>query len=1227
MKNTRRNNIIISLTVIICLFICLLWATVFFVYRAKDTVETSSDTSSETSAESSDVSSEDTVVVPDALDALFACNERVLQASSFSSVTSGYCDTQVLFFNYRHELYSERIADGNELYCLDIGVGSHIRYGVSCYFTDDARMIRLGEVRSLDDVVWKDKPVSLSKKAYAEAFGDVPRGLSVYSLDKDNVKSAILKSYSEDSYTYVYELFPSASSEAYSKKLKQLGALEDEPSVQAVKMTVVMDHSFYPVSVTYEETYSIVLSLIGNTTCKAEYTETFSSFEDSVSIPDRDYLSSFLPLSAVDVCPKISAGYQLLLSFFEDKTAYELNISMSDLEMDMELSADTSLGALSLKGDAFSFLYQNARYHLSHGDIHVYTEAEVFNQYLLPLFSPAQSSGRAQNNGFSELFEGAELKTEDGKLTISYANAEQSFLICIDTASMSLSEAEISIVFLDSLCEISIKKTDKMTSLTQVEEYIDITESVSAVSFLTTLVGANDQKYLLQTDGALQYNADVVLYLDKNLTFSALSSSEDLPIDLYFADQTLCAVWGEVSVVGTVFDFVTFLTSFADSGVSAVSENIPTYLSSISHGKDLLTLYFEGENTFSLTMTSDSLAIRLETLDVKLLYRGASNMSPQTAPPVQNTLEAAALGAFLNDSFYLSLPNAGSLGAYLEMSLGAELLCGDLFLNISSELAAKIEMEFSGLDSEIVYQNDTVFLTNSILNAYVEANRIESVLKRLSVLDGKTISRVGGETVNGFFVTCDGETIRIDYDGTEIILKKQEVVISNSEFTIYASELYALPDAINIAHPAKAECIDLDLLSQRLVPLMEQSAFSFAGTIGGDDFSSTVSRLDFNIDDTYNITSAAIDFLLSDSDDLHAIVYDGEAIYYHAGNIKLFSAAEPLISSLTNDFAPRSVAYASPEQSFDIGSIRSVTYQNDILTLELDFAVIQIKLTGHGVDALNISFDSIEISLQKTDFSPILSPDLEGYVDITSMCDLIPKLMGTAEAGNFDFEGVFDIEVLTMRLRGVALEGTFDYSDELLKGYICIDVPYLYGLTSGGIPLKQGSSLLRSCSIQSEIYILGDRLYLCRTIYATYGYTQPMKIVFTEKRYLTVAEMMQSPEKILSFVLNLDSELSVGKQTDSDAKFAKSSTNQPLLKRFLKLDEKYVLEFYPQTFIPSADSLLVYAETNEQYITSVAIETNVSPFEISIICNLTDHGDAKLDFAEKDFLSYIPLQD
>lgn len=1221
MKLLKRNNIIIAGTLIVCLIVCILWATVFFVRRAKSP----SESSSEVSVESSFESSEEVTILPDALDALFACNDRVLRASSFTSSTEGHCDTQVMFFGFRHEMRSERYANGDVLYCSDIGFGSHIRYSVSTYCKGDTRLVRLGKSDLSGDVSWNENPISLSQHAYADAMGGLHRGLSMYLLDKDSVRSAKLKTYSADTYTFVYELEPSLASPQYAKKIQTLGALEETPVFDSIKMTVVMDHQFYPITVTYEESYSVMLSVVGKTACKAEYTESFDAFEESVTIPDQTHFDPFLSLEATDTCPALSAGYQLLLSLFEDLTVYEFTLSTPMFELPMELYTDITHGALRLHSDQFDFLYQNERYHLSHGDIHVFTEAQALNEQLLPLFSAVPSQGRAKQDAPTDLFADAEIKTENGILHISSANDGLSFSIAIDTASMSLLSAEITADLSGSVCEIRLIKTDRKTTLPDAPAYKDISDSVSALSFLTTLLGGDNLRYTLQTNGALSYQADVIISADKNLAFSALSSAEEFPIDLYFADQELCAVWGDVSVFGTLDEFSSLLSAFSNKGgISVASEQAETRLVSLAHDTDQITLVFDGQTPFSVTLTSESFALAFDGMDIFVNYSGISRTPPITAPIVTNTLSASSLGSFLQDSFYTTLNGEGSIGASLSLGFGGRNIEGDLLLNLSSDISARFNTELGGIETSVIFKNDTVYLSNSIFNAFIESNRIETVLQRLAPLSEQaSVMPIRAETVDCLLISCDGNEFVIRYNGTRIVLQKQSITIDSDQFSIYARNLYQLSDRTYFSTPSKNDSIDLDRLSEQMVPLFGQTSFSFEGKFTSDDFVASIPRLDLCLEQS-EISRAAIDLSIDGNSGLHHIVYSGDAFYLENDDIKLFCLAEPLLSYISSARAPRVAAYQMSTQPV-FASIRSVSYQNDILIIKSDAFTLSVKLTKQGIDSLGLTIDSMQLSLQVKEHTAIVVPALDDYVDVTAVLDLLPLLGNTVEAGNFDFEGCFDLEVSTLRLKGIALDGTLDISDGNLKGYICMDVPYLYGLTSGDISLKQGNSLLKSCNIKSEIFILDDQIYMCRTVYAVYGYTQPLTLKYTEKRYLSIQDLIASPKKFLAFVLHLDPALA-SPASKTATRQIKSASYGNLLKRFAKIDGKYVLEFHPDR-LSAVDSLAVYAETDREFVSKLGIEATVSELKINVYCDLKEHGNAQLEFEKRDFADYIPLQD
>jgi len=1226
-KKFNRNKIIITATLIVCLTACVLWATVFFVRRATGFADSSSDIISEQSETVSDASSEEQFVIPDALDALLLCDQHVQNALSFSSVTHGTCDTQVMFFSYKHDIYASRFKNEDALCTIDAGFGSMIRYGVSCYATRDARLVLVGDAVSVDRIEWSDRAVSLSQKTFDDTFGEMPFGLSYCVLDRDTVTSAKLKTYTNDTYTFVYELAPTAL-ESYAKRIQLYGALEEKPEIQSVKMTVVMDHDFYPISVTYQENYSVLLPLLGKTTCKTEYTETFSSFEENVSVPNQALFVSSMTQQPSAICPAVSSGYQLLLSLFEDRTVYSVDISAPSVSIPLELSTDLSRGALSVQGDTMGFVYQDDRYYLSYGDVCVYTEATELNRYLSPLFtSLGTPAARASNHPASDLLSGAEIITENGLLKISSAQGDQNFLIVINPSTMSLVSAEFSLNTSDTVFEINISKTEQKAILPQLSQFVDITDSVSSVSFLTTLVGGNDLHYTFESKGALQYSADVLLSVSNGISFSALSTTDDFPIDLYFSDQMLTAVLEEIAVYGSLSDFASLL-SFADNGVAPAAETIPLRLLSIEHDKDTLKFFFEGENAFSLVLTSKHVLIVTEETELALHYQGASEISPLVAPPCDNRLWISHLAEFVTDSVYPSLLTAESVSAYLEIDMGQETFDGDLLLNISADFVASFETNWNGFNNKLIYKDNAVYLCNRIFNGYLDVDRLDVVMSRLSSLMKQSSALpIAASASDGLYVTCDGKSVRILYNDIEIRIYKQMLVISYQGITITASDLTAHMSVAEIIAPSKTKCIDIDMLSERLLVLSAQSDFSFAGTITNENMILNVSRLDFTIKDNFDISTAAIDFSIDGTNGLYHLVYDGEAVYFDKGDLKLFGVADTLLSAITDSLGTLPIAYSARERSTDFDMIRSVSFRDDVLEIELDSAVLKIQLSENGIAEINILSNDMVIELYKTDFCPVSIPDLQGYVDITSVSGLLPALVNTANAGNFDFKGMIDVNFLTLSLKGVLIDGTIDYSDGHLKGYTCIEVPYIYQLTSSGIPLRQGNSLLRSCRIKSEIYVLDDQMYILRTIEAIYGYAQPINLVYIEKRYLPLDQLDALTEELLIFVFNLDGRVFADKSDDNDLQVANSYANTNPIKRFTKLDNKYALELNTDVVATSADILEFFAVADNNFVTDLGIKTTFSALDIALVCKLFNHGNALLDFSHTDFLAYLPLQD
>lgn len=1228
MDNTKRNNIIIASTVAVCLAVCLFWATVYFVERVKAPSHESTDFLDETST---DESTEEAVLDP--MEALSLCMAHVEESFSFSAVTKGYFDTQVLFFQYRSEMRSERYVSGEEVFCQDVGIGSLVRYSVQQYIQDGVYLVRSGKVHSFEDITWDETPHSLSHGAHETAFGSVPNGLSMYKLDSETVVSAKLRSSADGVYTFVYEVDPTASVSARAKQLSSFGALQSVPVFESVRLTIVMNADYFPLSVRYEEMYSIEIPFLGKTTCKADYTETFAFFDTPIQIPEKTFFGSFLTLDACDTCPVLSVGYQLLLSLFEDGVAYEMTLSDDDNKLNLQMSVDMATGSIYLSGDSYSFLYQKEKYFLSYQDIYVYSQASEVNRYLAPLLlqntaSIYQNGGQIQNSDISALFASAELINEDGKLYIRSKDPAQTFSVCIDPASMSVINAALELTVADSVIRVTFNKTDSYTSIPATDMYRDITESVSAVSFLTELLQHEQVRYLLSTEGELSYFADVILSVDRQLAFSAISCTDSIPLDLYYTEGVLSAVAADTTVSGDIYDFMSLISLLSQSDSVSAVENSETVLYRVDASPDVLTLYFSGQSDFSLTVSSTYLTVSFGDMTVRLTSCGKSSTSALSAPQTSNSLSANHLYTFLSGSVYPALLSAKTVGGKMVIQFGRENYPCEFLVAVSDDPVVQLSSEMLGQETKIVYDNHILYLYNDVLKGFLPVERLGVFLGRLYGLADLPIASYTTENAfRSINVCCDGETLRISYDGTDLILYKQYVQLQSDFVAVNISDIYGSFATTVIEHPSVDESADLDLLFRRLNDLREQTEFSFYGTVWNEIGSVEFSRLDIKVDSSLNIESVTADVELPNDvwTQIH-LIYDENTIYFDAGDIKLYAIASRFFAPLKEVFMQPSLTRTDNDSGYDYGCIRSIEFFSDVLTIETIEMTIRLSWKDEQLSTVFVSGDSLRVDLTTCGYRQTVVPSLDGYADATLLGGLLAGIMMTEQAGSLDFDGEIDLHVLDMTLRGITAYGSLNFSDDTLLGYMCIKTPYLYNMNSENIPTRQGVNLLTSCEIQTELFFEGERIYLCRTITAYYGSDQPIKLVITEKRYQDFDSFIQSPANTLAFIFNLNFEY-YQKTSARNVENVSVYTKGNPIKRVSYSEDIYTLEFEPNAVLPSADAILFTAYVGDRYVEGFGAELLISPFAIEASCEIFNHGNAtQYDKSEQDFSTYLPLR-
>lgn len=1143
-------------------------------------------------------------VEQDPLDALLRCIQVTEEADSFSASTDGTCSTQVLFFSYNQQIHSERTVTADAMFSQSVSLSSLVRVGVQQFFQGNTILVRSGEVSSMDAVVWAETPTSVTQKAYHDAYGNTPRSFSNYRIDEETVLSARLDSSSDGELTVVCELDPAASTAEYAKQVKTMGGLNGLPVFHSVTITVTMDGSFHPIRVHYQETYDISIDLLGDTTCKAEYTETFSSFDAVASVPEQAFFEPFLQLPTATY-PEISSGYSLLLSLLGNSASYDLTLEIAGQRYPLRLSLDAVSGAVLLRGETADFLYEKDRYYLLSGETRVSADADAFNERFLPLtelFSQPDASG--QGGASPSLPSDFDIRTENGSLILQAGEGETFFRASVDLRTLSLLSAEVGFTDVHLLLE----KTSEAVSFPTLSDCTDLTSSLSAFSFLDVLPALREGEALtarLEADGTAAYQAELTLALRDGIAFSLLPSSDVLPVSVYGHGQTLTAVWEELSLTGGYEDFFELLAVFSDTQSMRSGSTVRRSIPRLTAEPGKLTLRLNDGSV--LTFAGSEVNFSGGDFSLRLSGIGTTERKVRSAPKTEQSLSVPKLTSFLSASDYPALLRADAVTGDLRFTRGGEVTHFRLRARLADSPAIGLTTAWNGAEADLLYTDGTLFLSHPVIDAFLPIDRFSVLSEQLGVLmsEAPSIPSAEAQSIALTSVACDGNCLLLCLGDITVTVEEERVIVSYEDLEAVVYELAPAAENETFSPPDRQSCVDLLSLAEKLAPLTSQRDFSFTGSYTDGDFSAALSRLELSLDPAGEMSAASIEFLLNNTSTPCRLLYDNDCLFLDAGETRLFCLAEALFSGGEMPFLPISVGSSGSNDEW-LSDLKKITFRDDVLTAETADARLTISWSGESLSRISYASGERTLSLRSASFSPIPTPQLEHYTDVTPLVGLLHTLGATAETGSFAFDGEIDLQAFSLTLRGIHASGAFRLAEQGAEGTIAFDIPYLPGLTSDGVPLMREGQLLTSCVLRSELFLTDGKLYLRRSVDASYGAHRPLTYTATETGYLTPEEVFADPMRALAFLFRLEPNAAA----NGDNAAPRETGTGGLLKRASCSGNVYTVEFNPRSLLPEADNLVFTARTDGTYLTGVDAVVTFSPLSILLSCKISAHGKA-----------------
>lgn len=1214
----RQRICLIGILVIVA--VACLCVPFFFSRRNSDAIEISGEASS---------GSGDDIIIEgikpsdcNALQVWKAAESALAEAGAFSSHTEGYLDTQVLFFNYRQTISNRRVSSAESSFCEWISNGALLNSGVQVYSEGAKKLIRTGNFLDQDTVFWADAPHAVSEKVFADAMVARCDGLSFYDISEDTILLSSFVSDSNGVYRFSFQVDGSAFS-SYAQMLKTLNGFESIPAFESAIICLEVDEDFRPLSVSYEEQYSIQMSLVGETSCVASYKEIFSY--DRYDFPEEDYFLSFMDLREDEIFPVLPGGYDLLFSLFGNNLSYNLNITGQDRELPLLLNFDASRRIIHLQGEALSLVYANDRYYLSYEDIKASVDAAALEKHFLPLsVLNSRLSGKEKGNQLSSFMEDVSVSMENGKIVLQSENSDFAFLVEVDAATMTIYRAEFSISFYGSRLYIDMEQSSVRGVIPDLSSYQDITSSMSAFSMLRKLNDKGSSGYHLSIDGTFAYDADVILTINDAVSASILSARKELPLDFYLYDQDLTIAFmqtqikGSFEELGSLFSLVDFATPVSTA-------------SSIAHDRAKLhaeqgkvTLCLNGATfVFEETVISYSGNGFFVSLSEDTDEFGDAKVAPETS----NILTLNSLCRFLDGSVYLDIIGSESIFCDLIVFYDGQSYPAKGCLSLEDSISFGISSDVEGGTLAIVWHGETLYISHPVSNMFVSSEHLAEIpglfRSLISETELKPFATLQNENV--FSVNCDGQRLCLYYGGYTIVFDKECFAVQADNLHISGDNILCSSRPMQIVTPDINSCIDVYELLVRLQDLVSKDSYSFEGNLVIGKVTATINSLCLQLDETKGLKELLADLSFHDvQNSSYRLYYDGEYIYLDTENVKLFAWADQLLPPLM------SLVYAEPifadnESAFsNLSAVKKIMYSDDVLSIVTVDGILVLSWMNGRPYELSLYQNDMQINLLFTETKEMTVPSIEEYVDVSEIGELLVSVAKTIEAGSFSFDGVIDLNFLSVALTGVRAQGSVYFGDGDLSAHMLLQIPYLYGVTSDRIPLLHGENPLLNCQINVELFIADGRIYVQKTIVAMYGLSSIQKVEIVERRYVSLEQFLSHPNDLLSFVLNLEQK-NVGEtvqEVSEDASFPS------LLEKFSSEGTEYTFEINPETIFPIANEISITMETDERYLTDTEVKIALSVVSLSGRISLRQHGQATVFVPDKMYLSlHLPLHE
>ncbi len=1167
------------------------------------------------------------------------CEDALASIGSFSSVSEGTVDTQVLFFNYQQQIANYRVVSDKTVFLQSMNTGALLNAGLQQYFDGSKAYLRPCQLVGSNHFTWAETPSVVSMSAYYDAFGPVTDGLSPFLLNERTLVTAFFLYENDGVYSFSFELSPEAAI-YYARALRASCQLESDPVFSSVEIKLDMDAEFRPIRIEYEENYTISMDLIGDTTCKAKYVETF--LLEEASLNEQSYYESFSSMEASNTVPALSTGYNFLFSLFGNTNTYDGTMTLSGEEFSLLVSLDNQDKSIYATGENFSFVYSDQHYYFHLGDNKLFSDAEAFNNKIGPLASIGNASNNERINLTSprdSFTDGLDVKTEQGKLIVSSSSDEFSFSVTMDTATMLVETLSVEFSAAGETGSLRLVQSDLKGEKPSLHGYTNVTPALDSMDILLELAQQPNTYYHAQIQGDRVIDAEVTLTLGETPSIHAVLVG-DLPVQLFYSGDSLSAVYNDITFSGTPSEFESFLTLFGENEPTVLSAAEPTFgLGNISEmqiavaGSNLV-LRFGEDLRQKITLYGDSFTFEDSSTAIYVLKIGHGEEPAAKAPLTKHTVAISDLCSFLEGSVYPKLLRSETIYAKLDIRSPEGRFDMDAMLSVSPEVVARLDTDLYGEPIRLYYKDDTLYLSHKLFNAFVPVDGMSSLFSG-NAEDGNSGNTASapaeGEELRS--IQVESHQIKLVFETQTLFLTKESFRLTGDGTSVRSTKLRGEDTFVFIDVPAKKSCIDLVDLTHKFSCLEEQTRFSFTGSYSNDMIAAVISRLDIRLTEDGEVAELATEAIVSNTiSQLVKIFYNSDALYMDLGGLKLYAETGYFYEqsvALHEETDTKAPAMADLFQS--LSTIESISYIDGTLTVATGEAVFSIGWLGDEINVVRYKTKNTQLLLVKCEERPIVMPAKEEYTDITPLNDLLKALFNTIGSQSLRFEGEFDLKVFSHTLENIKASGVFSTRDGSISADLYFTVPYVTGISSANIPSRHAGKPLKDCTILNRVIICDETIYITKTISCEYGTVDPKSLVFSEKRFVTLREFQNDPTKTFNFVFNLETDLPDKEipdpepdngETNPDPIFSESP-----IKDAYKEEDYFVLEFSQNILPDSTDDLVFRVYTDGQYIHKLNAISHISVFTIEGSIDIFDHGTAQVPPPDKSSLDeYLPLR-